>query len=198
MVRAREGRPKEGGFLSKFRAKAQNLWLGDKGISTNLTERVPIVRILALGTPAASQANPQCSFFDKLSVELRLKIYAYVVNEYSDTIHILAGEENGRPSRTLFHSRCITPSHLEVPSWWIFDSSRWSSGPWGSYHFYCDLYSSKVSVFHDWVISFKHRAKALEESRTAYEVVSETAQKLQDRAPFLPLLLSCRRMLVFS
>jgi hypothetical protein len=99
-----------------------------------------------------------------------------------------------KDSRNLFHTPCITPRDMEIPRWHIFDKSRWSPGPLGSYHFYCDLYSSEPDILHHEVCGKEALAKGLGESRTAYKIVTKAEKQLRRQAPFLRLLLSCRRM----
>jgi hypothetical protein len=174
-------------FLPKVQVKALNIWVTIKETITNTKSPVH--------DNDRDYSQAQCSFFSKLPTELRFRIYDHVISAYSNTIHILAGRENKDP-RTIFHTPCITPSDCEIPSWSIFDSSRWSSGSMGSYHFYCDLYSSEPGILHHQVYYNQDTARALEESRTAYDVVFEAKKELQKQAPFLSLLLTCRRMQV--
>ncbi|KAF2429097.1 hypothetical protein EJ08DRAFT_306846 [Tothia fuscella] len=168
------------------------MWADVKG----MTIRVPRPNINSLHTHTSLTSDSfqfQSTFFSKLPVELRQKIYTHILSDYPDTVHIFAGAENGNPLRDLFHTPCITLPTLEVPSWWCFSNSPWGVGLWGSYHLYCDLAASKVSKFHSYM-ALGDMCLPFGEPRTVYEVVCKTQQKYQGKAPFLPLLLTCRQI----
>lgn len=129
-------RSKAGKFLGRTTNRMRSISIVGKTWSRTLVARKPRVE-------ASQSRGTQCAFLEKLPAEIRLIIYTYVIARYSQNIHILAGLENG-VSAALYHTPCITPADLEVPRWWTFDNSRWGTGLWGTYHIYCDLYSSKA------------------------------------------------------
>ncbi|KAF2421795.1 hypothetical protein EJ08DRAFT_653348 [Tothia fuscella] len=187
-----EARRKAKSIFTNARGKVHIIWADVKGITSNLPRpNINSLHTHALFTSGSIQF--QSTFFSKLPVELRQKIYTYVLLDYPNTVYIFAGAENGSPSRDLFHTPCITPPTLEVPSWWCFQNSRWGVGIWGSYHLYCDLAASKVSQFHSYV-TCGDMCRPLGEPRTVYEVVCDTQKKYQGKAPFLPLLLTCHQI----
>jgi hypothetical protein len=196
-------------LLSWFRGRARNLGTDDnmKAMAPTAAEPRPVFDTNVPGTlTAVNNLEAQCSFFGKLPAEIRIQIYTAVLTEYPSTIHILAGEENGHPSRTMFHLPCIKSQDLQIHGYWLSDEFRWEPGPWGSNHLDCDWYSSKVSASQKWKWYHQDHAGALLQllttKRTPFDipdrVITGIADRIPYRAPFIPLLLACRRMLVCS
>jgi hypothetical protein len=124
----------------------------------------------------------QSSLLGALPLEIREEIYRNVLLSYTDCIHLQAGSEHDQRDRKIFHTPCVTPPDFEQENVWWFRNFRWAPGRFGAMHLPCDLRASKDTGLYDRLACRGHRGTV------------DASRVQMDMAPYMSLLLVCRRM----